>query len=667
MGMERVRPGSADELLRHQEFVRRLAFELVRDAARADDLVQDAWVQALERPPRAMATARAWFRTVLRNLAVRGAREQSRRERRERSAARPEDQLSTLEIGERLAHEQELVRAVEALREPYRSAVFLRWFEDLSPRAIAAREGVPVATVKTRLRRALELLRDALEHSHGPRAWALAFVRLAHPRHAVLPVATPLLAAGIVLVGVTLWVIPGSLRGRAATGSMSAMPTTVSVTNAAPAIELSTPGATTESARTTLVELDPPPEVGEAGRHAPPNADRQEEPALAFRGRVVFRNGGAAAGARVVLGPYATRTDTLGRFELALDDGSRVSTNGEITGYGSSADVDGDTPLLAFLDGWVPAVLPDFGARRDPARAGDPVALEPVELVLGDLALEIRGRVLEHAGAPAEGWRIALLDGTPAFTDHSRTYAVEELASGALSHVELGPDADFAFGGLTGGKRYRVRAWNQNTLEQIVSEPILAGSEDVVLRSPLDGWRPIVDGVVVALDGTPLAGVVCRLSMVEYRNASSTWMQTGQEVTTDEQGRFAFVDVPPAELFVRLKGRDIGGTFDLAPDDGGRNLRIELVGNGEVFFEAADRARAPDAVRVLDEGGERLRLEVDVAGGSKGVQDLPLSSDGTVRARVSELARWLVLLDDGREIERLPLQVRHGEEVRIRW
>jgi DNA-directed RNA polymerase specialized sigma24 family protein len=70
MGMESVRH---EQLLEHRAFVQRLARELVRDAAAADDLAQEAWVRALERPPR-MGAARAWFRTVLANLAARERR-----------------------------------------------------------------------------------------------------------------------------------------------------------------------------------------------------------------------------------------------------------------------------------------------------------------------------------------------------------------------------------------------------------------------------------------------------------------------------------------------------------------------------------------------------------------------------------------------------------------
>jgi DNA-directed RNA polymerase specialized sigma24 family protein len=51
---------------------------------------------------------------------------------------------------------------VLALDEPWRSAVLWRFFHDLQPRVIAARLGVPVATVRSRVQRGLELLRTEL-------------------------------------------------------------------------------------------------------------------------------------------------------------------------------------------------------------------------------------------------------------------------------------------------------------------------------------------------------------------------------------------------------------------------------------------------------------------------------------------------------------------------
>jgi RNA polymerase sigma-70 factor (ECF subfamily) len=53
----------------------------------------------------------------------------------------------------------EIRRAVEALPEPYRETVSMRFFGDLSTADIAAATGRPEATVRTHLHRGLERLR----------------------------------------------------------------------------------------------------------------------------------------------------------------------------------------------------------------------------------------------------------------------------------------------------------------------------------------------------------------------------------------------------------------------------------------------------------------------------------------------------------------------------
>ena len=45
----------------HREFVRSLAFHLVRDPSDGEDVCQEAWLAALERPPRDASSARAWL------------------------------------------------------------------------------------------------------------------------------------------------------------------------------------------------------------------------------------------------------------------------------------------------------------------------------------------------------------------------------------------------------------------------------------------------------------------------------------------------------------------------------------------------------------------------------------------------------------------------------
>src|SRR6185503_16110462 len=92
------------------------------------------------------------------------------------AAAPREAAPSTDALAARADAEQIVIRAVLALDEPYRSVVLLRFFEDLPPRRIAERLGVPVETVRTRLRRALAKLREDLDgRVGGTEAWCAAF------------------------------------------------------------------------------------------------------------------------------------------------------------------------------------------------------------------------------------------------------------------------------------------------------------------------------------------------------------------------------------------------------------------------------------------------------------------------------------------------------------
>jgi RNA polymerase sigma factor (sigma-70 family) len=140
----------------------------------AEDLVQDAWVAALERPPRDDRPLRGWLATVLRNRWRDLGRERGWRERRERAAARDEALPSAHELVERASVQRTLVEAVLELEEPYRSTVLLRFFEGLPQREIARRTSTSVATVNSRLTRApsdcASGSRAAADARHGSRS-----------------------------------------------------------------------------------------------------------------------------------------------------------------------------------------------------------------------------------------------------------------------------------------------------------------------------------------------------------------------------------------------------------------------------------------------------------------------------------------------------------------
>ncbi|MEM7311024.1 MAG: sigma-70 family RNA polymerase sigma factor [Planctomycetota bacterium] len=168
---------TAEELLRHQAALRALARTLVADEARADDVVQDAWLAALRRPPAERGNLGGWLAAVARNAARQMGRAEDRRRRREILAALPERLPATAEVAERAAVHRELVGAVLALNEPYRSTLLLRYFEGLPPRVIAERLREKVATVQARLLRGRQRLREELDRRYGDRAsWRGYFV-----------------------------------------------------------------------------------------------------------------------------------------------------------------------------------------------------------------------------------------------------------------------------------------------------------------------------------------------------------------------------------------------------------------------------------------------------------------------------------------------------------
>jgi len=190
------------DLLEHDAFMRALARSLVLDAARADDVVQDAYVAALEHPPRRSKPLLGWLAKVVRNVAWKSRRSEERRVRHE-VAATPSDPVpSTAEVLAREEARRRIVNAVLALDEPNRSTMLLRYFQQMSHGEIAKHFGVPVETVRTRIKRSLERLRDQLDRENGERgAWCAALLPFAKAAPA-----TALAAAGA-SIGTTLTAI----------------------------------------------------------------------------------------------------------------------------------------------------------------------------------------------------------------------------------------------------------------------------------------------------------------------------------------------------------------------------------------------------------------------------------------------------------------------------
>ncbi|MEW6745473.1 MAG: sigma-70 family RNA polymerase sigma factor [Planctomycetota bacterium] len=161
---------SLEGLMAHSAWVRALARRLVQDESRADDIVQETWLAALEHPPQPGWGLRSWLGAVVRNTVYLARRSQRRRERRERLAPIPAPPTSPEEAVEQVAAHRLVVEAVLRLPEPYRSTVILRFFQDATPQQISEQTGIPAATVRTHLHRGIALLRSDFKAKHGS-AW----------------------------------------------------------------------------------------------------------------------------------------------------------------------------------------------------------------------------------------------------------------------------------------------------------------------------------------------------------------------------------------------------------------------------------------------------------------------------------------------------------------
>ncbi|MCB9881401.1 MAG: sigma-70 family RNA polymerase sigma factor [Planctomycetes bacterium] len=174
----------------HAAGLRALVRTLVVDDNRIDDVVQETWLAALKSPPRDQKTAFAWLAKVARRMVHRVHREETRRRGRELKRATPEQLPPTDEIVSRELARRQVVDVVLELKEPYKTAILYRFFENLGPSEIAARLGVPTETVRTRVKRGLEQMRQRLDRRSGgiPTTWHLALLPLARLPMPVLPV-----------------------------------------------------------------------------------------------------------------------------------------------------------------------------------------------------------------------------------------------------------------------------------------------------------------------------------------------------------------------------------------------------------------------------------------------------------------------------------------------
>jgi RNA polymerase sigma-70 factor (ECF subfamily) len=147
------------------------ALSILNNREAAEDVTQDVFLQIWEKAPTFDPTrgkAATWALTLARNKAIDRLRAAQRRARlrdeagKEKSEDQHFDDRDSLQSA--LSHERSaaLLATMEKLSPEQREAIRLAYFEDLPYPQVARKLRVPLGTVKARIRRGMQRLRELL-------------------------------------------------------------------------------------------------------------------------------------------------------------------------------------------------------------------------------------------------------------------------------------------------------------------------------------------------------------------------------------------------------------------------------------------------------------------------------------------------------------------------
>jgi RNA polymerase sigma-70 factor (ECF subfamily) len=164
--------GDADALVSLYDRYGRLAFgvayRILQDASSAEEVVQDAflrvWRQAATYDP-GRGNVRGWITSIVHHRAIDLLRGKAGRQRQEVAIDDVERTLAGGDVWTQVAQtldREQVLAAVGSLPVDQRRAVELAYFQGLTHQEIADSTGVPLGTVKSRLRLGLRKLYEAM-------------------------------------------------------------------------------------------------------------------------------------------------------------------------------------------------------------------------------------------------------------------------------------------------------------------------------------------------------------------------------------------------------------------------------------------------------------------------------------------------------------------------
>ncbi|MEM8883356.1 MAG: sigma-70 family RNA polymerase sigma factor [Planctomycetota bacterium] len=534
----------ANALLAHGRFLRALARDLLGDEHLAEDVVQETWIRALRSGPRKAGSLRPWLASIARNLARDRGRSEGARRARERKVARPEAISPTA----RFEEQQRVVAIVAELESPYRDVLIQRYFEDLTPTEIGRRLGVPAATVRTRIHRALAMLRARLDAEHGGNrsAWSALLLPLVAPPRSSAPVSLASLSmvGGVVVSKLKYVAVAVLVVALWSVGSRSSdAPPRASRSAEAPGIE------TAQQPATARVDE---PAVEMAARRT-------------VRGRVLQADGSPAAGAVVAAHPYEPDRYWISEAPRRARPRGRVTC--DVEGAFETAVEPGRSVLLVAVHG-------GHAAQRVVRAGSEP--REGVEIRLRPTATA-RLRVVDEAGRPVEGADVTI--GPRLFDDRGEPRSVGRTDA----------DGRAVIGGIA------IQPYGHGVT---VRHPGFAVATRVSAVLPNAAWT------IRLVRGESYEGVVLDAERQPVPSARVRWLCEHErfgsgETRTDREGRFRIAHLPPYPCVVFLDGAGRGQGFKrlVAPPHPAELILDEVRARSGIVVDESG-APVPD-VRVL--------------------------------------------------------------------
>lgn len=507
---------SLERLLAEEPFIRSLARQLV--AGDADDIVQQAYLQAIECGPDTLDRPRSWLARVVRNLAIDHGRRGQRRDDRQRVAAVRERVPTPAEL---LASEQcrrAVVAELNRLSPQLRTVVLLRYYEGLPPRRIAKELNLTVSTVSEQLRSALKQLRARLDNEHDGdrRAWLVPLLPFAtklpaFAKRALMPTSAAALISGVImtvkskivavvavlLVLLGIWTFWSSFAGQEPTPATGGASGAVAAKMA-----------------------------GQNGETAEPLARQERKPAVLEPSPMV------PTGSLIVTVYYAADAAPVAGLTVSL-----VRPDGEfrVGVQRAPTDAAGSVAFAAVPPGhWDVRTGRAHGSKSIEVRAGERIECN-LELKGG---ITVRGIVIDKSGAPVSG---ALIEAGEPRAEDPEVVAI----SGADGTFEL---REFPFAIMLGA---RAAGHAASSLQSVHGQ-----DESRVVRLELVASGGMVEGVVLDPAGAPVTNAVIRIGNGQSDNLTP-FTQGGAplpaQVRTGALGRFHAVGIPSGSQPVQVR------------------------------------------------------------------------------------------------------------------